>query len=466
MPTRAKKTAVIVVHGMGEQRPMETLWGVVEALWTKDPDIKARTNEVWSKPENVTGSYELRRVTTAETPLGDGGNTRVDFFEFYWAHLMTGNTIRGVTSWLWTLLFRSPASVPPRLIGPWLSGLIAYIVVALALLYVPAHKAHQLPQWLDNPQLVTIAGVIAGIWGVIATSWLAPVAGDAARYLSATPDNVVARQKIREAGVDLLTRLHASGSYDRIVVLGHSLGSVIAYDMLNFAWGRLDSRVLRERHKAGSPLMIALDALEAAAGALVHAQGAAIEPARRAYRTTQRAYQAELAKSGEPALWLVSDLVTVGSPLSKADVLLAATAVDLERKKALREVPSNPPWLEANDPEAKRYRLSYPMANKGRIPHHGAVFAPVVWTNVWFPSVLLGFGDLISGPCESQLGRGVQDVRIPIGAPRFRHCDYWRDPGAKPTPPWIVALRKAVNLRLEADVDLWGQSAPEAVDKP
>lgn len=461
-----KKTAVIVVHGMGEQRPMETLWGVVEALWTRDPDIKAHTNEVWSKPEYVTGSYELRRVTTAEATLGDG-ERRVDFFEFYWAHLMTGNTIRSVTSWLWSLLFRSPASVPPRLIGPWLSGLAAYIVFALALIYIPLHKAHQLPAWLDKPLLVSIAGVIAAIWGVISTGWLAPVAGDAARYLSATPDNVAARQKIREAGVDLLTRLHATGSYDRIVVLGHSLGSVIAYDMLNFAWGRLDSRALRERHKAGTPLMQALDALEMAAGPLVNAKTPGdIEAGRRAYRTAQRIYQAELAKASEP-LWLVSDLVTVGSPLSKADVLLAATAVDLERKKALREVPCNPPWLEANDPAKPRYRLSYPMANQGRIPHHGAVFAPVVWTNVWFPSVLLGFGDLISGPCEDQLGRGVQDVRIAIGAPRFRHCDYWRDPAGKPTPPWITALRKAVNLRREPDAGLWGQatSVPKTPDK-
>ena len=55
----AKKTAVMVVHGMGEQRPMETMWGLVAALWTADPDIKVTRpgtpdiKEVWSKPEGL-----------------------------------------------------------------------------------------------------------------------------------------------------------------------------------------------------------------------------------------------------------------------------------------------------------------------------------------------------------------------------------------------------------------------------
>ena len=40
-----KKTAVVVVHGMGEQRPMETLWGLVTALWTADPDIHCAAPE-------------------------------------------------------------------------------------------------------------------------------------------------------------------------------------------------------------------------------------------------------------------------------------------------------------------------------------------------------------------------------------------------------------------------------------
>ena len=66
------KTAVVLIHGIGEQRPMDTLWGFVRAAWTHDAElVHATRNEVWSKPELVTGSFELRRITTREASYGD-----------------------------------------------------------------------------------------------------------------------------------------------------------------------------------------------------------------------------------------------------------------------------------------------------------------------------------------------------------------------------------------------------------
>ncbi len=61
-------------------------------------------------------------------------------------------------------------------------------------------------------------------------------AGDAARYLEPRPENIARRQAIREAGAQLLDALHDKGRYSRIIVYGHSLGSVIAYYMLSHAW--------------------------------------------------------------------------------------------------------------------------------------------------------------------------------------------------------------------------------------
>lgn len=60
--------------------------------------------------------------------------------------------------------------------------------------------------------------------------------GDAARYLSPSPRNISLRQQVRANGIKLLRHLHASGRYDRIVVVGHSLGSVIGYDILKHYW--------------------------------------------------------------------------------------------------------------------------------------------------------------------------------------------------------------------------------------
>lgn len=443
-----KKTAVIVVHGMGEPRPMETLWGVVDALWSDNPAIQPR-HEIYSKPDSINGSFELHRVTTSNAELEGGRAKRVDFFEFYWAHLMTGNTVKSVTSWLGGLLFRNPATVPRQLLAPWLLGLTAFVVVGASVILASLPKALQtLPAPFRLPaETYTVAGIVAFLFGIGATRWLAPVAGDAARYLSATPDNIAARQKIREAGVDLLQKLHASQRYDRIIVLGHSLGSVIAYDVLSLAWGRIEAQALSAVHVAKSPVMKALAALELAAGDLRHAPAGNHAAAQAAYRAAQRTYQAELAAAA-PTIWLVSDFVSVGSPLSKAHVLLAATPEALERKKALREAASCPPWLEADDAGKRRYRFSYPLARAARIPHFAAVFAPVVWTNIYFPSVAIVFGDLISGPVAPRLGRGIRDVALKIGAPVFRHLDYWKDPKHSPPHPWIVALRRAVNLQL------------------
>jgi hypothetical protein len=457
------KTAVVVIHGMGEQRPMETLRGLVSALWTRDRDITGpRTASIYSKPDQITGSFELRRITTRNAPLENGLEKRVDFFEFYWAFLMTGNTVRSVAGWLVNLLVRSPETVPRRLLLPWIVGLVLLIgsslIMTLAGLKPELLKGlgFEPPLWLSV--MLAIASLLLGVFFA---NWLAPVAGDAARYLSANPDNVEARQKIREAGVDLLNKLHASGNYDRIVVVGHSLGSVIGYDVLNYAWGRLGSEILFKSHGEGSPALKSLAALEKAAGGLQHAEPAGLGAARVIYRAAQRDYQLELAKpqaDGRP-VWLVSDYVTLGCPLSKADVLLGKDARDFQARKRLREAPTCPPFLEKDDAKQKRFRFSYPTDAPVRIPHHAAVFAPVVWTNVYFPSVLIAFGDIISGRVSPLFGPGILDVRLRIGGPFFRHVDYWKDPGSEPPRPWLQALRRGVNLRRLGDAALWDVQA-------
>jgi alpha-beta hydrolase superfamily lysophospholipase len=71
------------------------------------------------------------------------------------------------------------------------------------------------------------------------------IAGDAAHYLDTIPENIVIRHEIRRDGIELLRKLHMVGRdpsddntefidkpYDRVVVIGHSLGSAIAYDVL------------------------------------------------------------------------------------------------------------------------------------------------------------------------------------------------------------------------------------------
>src|SRR6187549_3037992 len=97
-----RKQAVVLIHGIGEQVPMDTLRGFVRAVWSTDESVRNPyvPDEVWSKPDNASKNYELRRLTTAEGKSGK----RTDFFEFYWADLMEGTEVEHVRAWLKLLL--------------------------------------------------------------------------------------------------------------------------------------------------------------------------------------------------------------------------------------------------------------------------------------------------------------------------------------------------------------------------
>lgn len=438
-----KKIAVVVVHGMGEQKPMETLWGVVKALWTTDGAVVLPTkNEVFSKPDRLTGSFELRRLTTRHGV----GERRVDFYEFYWAHLMAGNRLRHVFSWARTLFWRLPTEVPAYLRrywwGGWIGlfafaaafGLLGFVVYGSLARVIAGEAQRPLFGWLA---FGTFVALIAQTW-LVQKAWLVHVLGDAARYLSPNPDNVVARQEIRKAAIDMLTGLHQSREYDRIIVIAHSLGSVIAYDALNYAWGQIGKRDFELMHGHGSPASIALATLEKAAVSLND------KPvAQASYRCAQRDYSTALSNGaqGRPPIWLVTDFVTLGSPLSKADVLIASTEADFGARRTRRELPTSPPEADSENPD----RFSFQTGSSLRIPHHAAVFGPTVWTNVYFRDRLFVFGDLIGGQVGRHFGPGVLDVELPP-AWRFQHVDYWKDPREGTRVAWIDALRRAVNL--------------------
>ena len=92
-----------------------------------------------------------------------------------------------------------------------------------------------------SPWLAGVTVVLGFAWRSLLKAVVVNVLGDAPRYLLPLPDNVALRQRIREEGVHLIERLHGQG-YDRIVILGHSLGSVIAYDIITNAWIAMNSR--------------------------------------------------------------------------------------------------------------------------------------------------------------------------------------------------------------------------------
>ena len=253
-----KKQAVVVIHGVGEQIPMDTLTSFVNSVWTTDdklvssgkpdPDTggKRSRNASWSKPDPRNRSFELRVITT-ET--GSNGK-RTDFYETS-AHLMHGTTWEQFRGWVFELMWRNPFRDVPRGVLAmwailWLITLGAGLFILLSL--KPAATGGD-PSWLG-----AIAAALLGAATWAGSGFLVRYLGDAARYVKAKPLNVARRQEMRENGVRLLETLtgfepdgtllaEKDRDYDRIVVVGHSLGSIIAYDILTQAFARMNTIV-------------------------------------------------------------------------------------------------------------------------------------------------------------------------------------------------------------------------------
>lgn len=426
MPSSKPKQAVVLIHGIGEQVPMDTLRGFVEAVWTTDADLRNAWNpaDVWSKPDHISDDLELRRLTTAENKE----ERRTDFFEFYWAHHMKDTRLSHLRAWLRVLLMRSPRRVPPQLRPVWVTVAVLLALTVVAMLVFADHAL--------KPTLIA-GGVVGALWLMIKSPLLQTmlaIPGDAARYLHVAPPNIEIRHNIRRAGIELLQKLHDSRDYDRIIVVGHSLGSVIGYDVLTHLWTRFNERHGDESApRQDCPALTRLETLVA--------EGPVTPDS---YQEAQTALLRELRDQGNP--WLVTDFVTLGSPLAHARYLLARNDGQFARKTAEREFPTCPP---ATEKVKGKQRVSYRPHNI-YVPHHGAVFAPTRWTNLYFPCRRTLWGDVVGGPVAPVFGAGVHDVPVEtdLRGNLFAHTLYWTLP-KKPrdkTPTWIAALRRAVRL--------------------
>lgn len=408
MPEYKPRQAIVIIHGIGDQAPMQTLRSFVETMTEgAHPGVKFE-GKAESKPDHLSPTLELRRMTVLgenrEWKQGDWVST--DFYELYWAHLMTGTAWHHVMAWVAQLLLRRPSSVPARLKAAWC---VSWLVVLVAFVVVIGPiGSRSAVEW---SLLGALAGTLFAICRSTGTYFGLQYAGDAARYLSPRPENVGVRQAIRSAAVDLLEKLHDDPSwrrYHRIVVVGHSLGSVIAYDALTHLWQR------RHHPKQTLPLP--------PYGDIAHScepDGTSGPTAIDRARARQAAMWREQRAMG--VQWKVTDFVTLGSPLAHAPFLMASDKADFARRVAEREYPSCPP--QENDARDKQYGASLLKATTGGdLLHHAALFACTRWTNLYFDR------DIIGGRI-SDLGDWIDNQRLePRGL--FPHTRYWQRGGS------------------------------------
>lgn len=435
---RGGRQAVVIVHGMGEQRPLDALTGFVRA--GLPPDVTGQRRFL-SRPDIVTDSYESRRFLAPATE----DRPQTEFFEYHWAHLMQGNRLADLWPTFRRLLLKPPWLVPRGLRGVWLLFWALVGVGAWALWVGPLSDL--LPDLGLKAWISKLLG--SAVWGAVLTFLLARVGTflpgvltnsfvDVVRYLDASPRSYAVRHEIRKGFVELLERLHASKydgkfRYQRVVVVAHSLGAYIAYDGISHLWGTMNNRASKDA--TGAP--DGLRDLEQAAARLLPrgVKKTVIREQIDDFRDAQYKLWSGLRAQGNR--WLITDFVSAGTPMYFADLLYTRTRKKFEERVKRRELPTCPPQNEerSREPSATMPSFSYPWRGR-RVLYGGAPFAVVRWTNLWFPCWPRWFGffgDWFGGPLQPLFGNGILDIPVAGNGwrrriPGFAHALYFKFP--------------------------------------
>ena len=351
------RQAIVIVHGMGEQRPLETLKGFIDAALPGPP------SELHSRPDKVTDSYEARRYLAERKPKNRNAQeiyAQTEVYEFHWAHMMQGNRLDDMWSTFRRVLFALPNQVPSVLRVVWA---LFWLGVALAVWAFWAGPLSDLGL-LDVTGDEGIARVIRTLIGSslitsaliyvitkMLPSWMTKNFVDVVRYLDTSARSYDARRDIRKGMVELLDGLHKAKDsdgdprYQRIILVAHSLGAYIAYDGIAYLWTRMN-KLHAGAHKQEPPpppdpsnTPDGLTELEAAAQVLLDAEQMgrkATTQQVKTYREAQRNLWLGLRKNGNP--WIITDFVTAGTPMYMADRIYTKNEKEFRERASLTDV--------------------------------------------------------------------------------------------------------------------------------
>jgi hypothetical protein len=409
-PPQRIRQAVVIVHGMGEQRPLETLNRFILAALAPE---HADDRFFFSRPDTITQSYESRVFLAPRQPPGHGPevHAQTEFYEYHWAHLMQGNRLDDMWPTFRHLLLTPPNKVPSGLRVVWALFWLAFVTVGVFLWRVRTTLSLSHPVVEQLVRVIVGGGVTAGVLTYIATrilpGWITTSFVDVVRYLDTSPRSYEVRRQIRKGMIELLQKLHTCGRYQRIVIVAHSLGAFIAYDGISYLWQHT-ADLLNETSQAKGPPQ-GLQEVERTASELLDRDGAGGVTA---YQDAQHKLFMGLRNQCNP--WLITDFITLGTPMYCADRLLTKTRRQFDARIARGELVTCPPRTEGtarNNLFHSKVWFSW-KSNERRLMYDGAPFAVVQWTNLWFPAVLGFFGDWFGGPLAPLFGPGIRDIAV------------------------------------------------------
>lgn len=231
------RTAVIVIHGIGEQVPYETLDAFATTFVKCLHNVELSHEIITRKDGNgIEWQESFVQIDHEDGPP-------IDVHEYYWAYLTEGQiSIPEVLSWVQQTLeatkkfYQSDVELQkkyeerrgtkkfPLLYVLWLLRAAALVLPFLKLAWLIASPFSHKPldRWLH---------ALLDRFGWIITGYI----GDVAIYTTTDEKSKYyrIRQEILKECQALVEEILNDKHYDRVIIAGHSLGSVIAYDTLN-----------------------------------------------------------------------------------------------------------------------------------------------------------------------------------------------------------------------------------------
>ena len=258
-----KKMAIVVIHGMGEQKPFETLDAFAQGL---EKEYHARGIKAALKHDLVWfGGWGESCISLIPE---DGRHKQIDIFEYYWAHMTQRKiTAEEVTDWIFKVgqggaksplygkgkirgsnytlneaLFNKDGELKlseylaqMMCISKWAKPFFKLLLKALPYL----RKLHPIFSTMgDLPYLGTakkaldaLSGFLKGLLSRVMVDYI----GDIALYCTADVKSQYydTRMQILNGAADKVKLLAMNDSYDEILLCGHSLGSIIVYDVID-----------------------------------------------------------------------------------------------------------------------------------------------------------------------------------------------------------------------------------------
>lgn|SRR5574341_137352 len=240
-----ESTAIVVIHGIGEQNPFETLdsfvRGLVDGLEALDIKISASHHIVARNDSSSKGWVESFVRLTPES-----SDKHIDVHEFYWAYLAAEKiTLPEIWEWVEKALqgtkrfYNENEEIAKRYekygIRWYKIGKIAWCLRVASLFY-PFIKPFSLlkPLFFKYTKLPWVQQQLGKIFKFV-KPLIIDYIGDIAIYTTTDEKSKFynIRQQILTNAQTLVEEILIDQTYKKVIVAGHSLGSVIAFDTLN-----------------------------------------------------------------------------------------------------------------------------------------------------------------------------------------------------------------------------------------